>query len=451
MLIEGIDYAEKHAAQVRWTSLKIMLAIAVLHDWDIILWDIKTFFLYGRFHPDDPPVFMEQEEGWDAPETPRETHVALVNRTMYGHPASSNRADVELKTTILEDDIMTATASDDCVYVTKQHDDGFACIGSHVDDLPAVGDAKGLKKIETLLKRFNTTYQLNPDVITGVQLERKRGKDGWLKLHQGGYIAQMLKDYSMEDCKPTDTPLDPGTMRAVMELPVDKPDAIFKKKYQQLMGSFIWLLKTRNIDLGFTVNFFSRCLCCATESHYNILRNRPLRYLKGTIEDGIIFKAGDGDWKLTAYSDSDFSGDLKTAKSTTGYLLTLGELGTISGGSSLERKICTSTGQGETYAHVTMAKEVEWTREFLRELNHPVNATTISYCDNDGVVKQSKKPINHNRAKHYRVSQAYIREMNANNIIDTRTINTDDNPADILTKPLHAPKYIQHRRKVMGA
>jgi hypothetical protein len=222
-----------------------------------------------------------------------------------------------------------------------------------------------------------------------------------------------------------------------MELTTEPADPVFVKKYQKLAGCLIWLLKTRGIDLGFTVNFYSRFLQNATQAHYKFLRDRPLRYLKGTPQHGIVFKAGSNKWQLAAYSDSDFAGDLKTARTTTGYIVTLGEKGAISSGSSLERKICTSTGQGETYAHVTMLKEVVWAREFLRELSHPMDEATPAACDNDGVVKQSKKPINHNRAKHYRVSQAYIREMNSNDAINTETIDTKDNPSDILTKALY--------------
>ena len=233
MLRQGIDYAEKHAAQVRWASLKIMFALAVLHDWDIVLWDIRTFFLYGKFHPDDPPVFMEQEDGWDTEDQPKATHIAQVHRTMYGHPAASNRANIILKETLTDGAVLKSTKNDDCVYTTTDHDSGFACVGSHVDDLPATGDSKGLAKIQELLEgKFKLTRKINPDVITGVQLERKRGKDGTLKIHQADYIEGVLKTFDMDRCTAADSPIDPGTMRAVMELPTDKVQPSMVKKYQ---------------------------------------------------------------------------------------------------------------------------------------------------------------------------------------------------------------------------
>jgi len=71
-------------------------------------------------------------------------------------------------------------------------------------------------------------------------------------------------------------------------------------------------------------------------------------------------------------------------------------------------------------------------------------------ADNDGVVKQSVKPINHAAAKHYRIAQAYIRSLNDEREIRTHGVNTDDNDADFLTKPLDAKAFLRHRHAIMG-
>ena len=43
MLVQGIDYAEKHASTARWNTIKILLAVAVHFDYEITTCDIKTF------------------------------------------------------------------------------------------------------------------------------------------------------------------------------------------------------------------------------------------------------------------------------------------------------------------------------------------------------------------------------------------------------------------------
>jgi hypothetical protein len=83
MMRQGIDYEEKYASTVRWTSLKILLAIAVQFDFDIVIFDIVTFFLYGKLTDE---VYMEQPADWVTPEKPADDFICLLRRSMYGLP-----------------------------------------------------------------------------------------------------------------------------------------------------------------------------------------------------------------------------------------------------------------------------------------------------------------------------------------------------------------------------
>jgi hypothetical protein len=314
--------------------------------------------------------------------------------------------------------------------------------------LLGIKDAAGLQKIKAALtKTFKITEVRNPDVVTGIQIERDR-EVGWLKLHQTAYITDLLTTYNMTDCRSVDTPIDPGTARALMLLPTTPADPAALKDFQGLMGKLIWL-KTRR-DMLFCINLFSRFMKNATREHFNLLSGRPLRYLKGTVSYGIVFEAGTGEWKLCGESDSDLAGDLATARSTSGFYTKLGKHGTIVASSSLEKKISTSTGQAETYAMVSLVKEVVWERHLLRELKHPQEGPTAVDTDNDGVLKQSTKAVNHSSAKHFRIGQAYIRSNGEDGTIKVGGVDTADNHADMFTKALHAPAFTRHRDPVMG-
>ena len=70
--------------------------------------------------------------------------------------------------------------------------------------------------------------------------------------------------------------------------------------------------------------------------------------------------------------------------------------------------------------------------------------------DNDGVVKQSTKTINHTQAAHYRIAQAYIRQLVHNYVMKLFRLKTDYNWTDIYTKALNAPAYLRHQDEVMG-
>ena len=108
--------------------------------------------------------------------------------------------------------------------------------------------------------------------------------------------------------------------------------------------------------------------------HVQLVRDRPLRYLKETIKYGIVFDAGSAKWIMTGASDSDLAGDLATSRSTMGHYLKVGGM-TVLAHCGLDKnfqKVCSSTGQAETYAMLGLVKEVEWAREMLRELNRTV-------------------------------------------------------------------------------
>ena len=237
----------------------------------------------------------------------------------------------------------------------------------------------------------------------------------------------------------------------MMMLPADPntpPEVV--RAYQGLVGDLMWLLKTRAADLGFTVNLLSRFLKSPTRQHLALARNRPLRFLKRTAHHGLVFSPGDGEWILSGASDADLAGDLNTSRSTLGYHLRLGRYGTVSSHCGLERKICTSTGQAETYAMQSLVKETTWARGLLAELHHPMQGPTPLRTDNDGVLKQSTKAINHTTAKHYRIAQAYIRQQQADGLIEVHGEDTNENEADISTKALHAPLFKKHALSLMG-
>jgi hypothetical protein len=200
----------------------------------------------------------------------------------------------------------------------------------------------------------------------------------------------------------------------------------------------------------FTFNLFSRFLASATRKHLDLLLNRPLRYLKETQDYGIVFQPGKDTWQLSGASDSDFAGDLGTSRSTTGYVTKLGQYGAIVASSKLERKVSTSTGQAETYAMVSLVKEIVWERHLLRELRHPQERPTPAATDNDGVLNQSTKGVNHSTAKHYRVGQAYIRDNGNNETVKIETVDTADNAPDIITKALDFRAFARHRDSIMG-
>lgn len=155
-------------------------------------------------------------------------------------------------------------------------------------------------------------------------------------------------------------------------------------------------------------------------------------------------------WKLSAQADADLAGDKHTSRSTLGYFARMGKYGAISFHSTLERKICTSTQQAETYAVSACLRDVLWIRVLLGDLGVIQADPTVIDSDNQGVQLQSTKQINHATAKHFRISQAFIRQNGEDGGSRINKVDSKDNASDTFTKPLYAAAFKTHRLTIMG-
>jgi hypothetical protein len=450
----GIDIIEKRASTVRWEADLVLFAIAVIFGLKLILADIKTFFLYGIL-PESDEVYMEQPPEWVDPRYPAHLYVCRLLRSMYGLPQAPHCAQQKLKANLTAGNAFTQTAADDCIFVSgKPGDEDYVATGTHVDDLLTIGTEAGIAKLTTTLRKdFEITVKEEPTLVMGVQIERNMEKK-WLKLHQAAYIDTILEAFGQSDCTPADMPMDAATVTNFMQLPVATAadaDPLVQSAYRKLVGMLIWLYKTRP-DVMFTINLLARYLHNSTKAHFDVARNRPLRYLKGTKFYGLVFAPGvSSEWKLSGSSDADLAGDKMSSRSTTGFYSKLGEYGTVSYNCSLERKICSSTQQAETYALASMVKDTIWLRQLLHELGLTQKGPTTQRTDNQGVYLQSSKQVNHAAAKHFRISQALIRNAGDDDVIHVDKVGTKNNGSDIFTKA-SMPKdgFFKCRLSVMG-
>ena len=94
--------------------------------------------------------------------------------------------------------------------------------------------------------------------------------------------------------------------------------------FRSLIRSLPYLMNTRP-DLTYSVSYLSRFMDKPSSEHL-VAAKRILRYLKGTVNFGILYKRGGKDMKITRYCDSDFSRDINDRKSTSGQIFFMGGL-----------------------------------------------------------------------------------------------------------------------------
>ncbi|KAH9743184.1 Integrase catalytic domain-containing protein [Citrus sinensis] len=150
------------------------------------------------------------------------------------------------------------------------------------------------------------------------------------------------------------------------------------------------------------VGLISRYMENPTELHLQVAK-RVLRYLKGTLDFRIFYKNG-GNNELIAYTDSDYAGDLEDRKSTS-----------------------------------------VWLKRVLDNLGLKQGKTTSIQCDSNSAIKLSKNPVMHGRSKHIDVRFHFLRELTKAGTVELVYCNTQEQLADVMTKPLKLDVFLKLR------
>lgn len=88
-----------------------------------------------------------------------------------------------------------------------------------------------------------------------------------------------------------------------------------------------------------------------------------------------------------------------------------------------------------------------WLLNLLSELGVPSQVPTL-FCDNIGTTYLCSNPVFHSRMKHIALDYHFVRQMVQLENIRVSHISTKDQPADILTKPMHRTRFSFLRDKI---
>jgi hypothetical protein len=270
----------------------------------------------------------------------------------------------------------------------------------------------------------------------------------WMKfkkffLCQSQFIKQLLERFGMKNCKTSDTPMDVGAYK-IMEAADDKVlDDAGVKSYQELIGSLLCLSVIPRPDISCAVGILSRFMKAPAPTYLNMAK-RVLRYLAGTIDVGTQFG---GDLKLTCATDSDWANDTVNRKSTSGFVIKLGD-SVIDWSSRQQRSVSLSSTEAESIAMTSGLQDAMWIGSILEELKVRRAQEFVLYCDNQSAIKLGHNPVQHGRTKHIDVRYHFIREAIESGRVVLKYVSTVEMPADMLTKPLG--RIVYERQKLLN-
>lgn len=123
-------------------------------------------------------------------------------------------------------------------------------------------------------------------------------------------------------------------------------------EYRRIIGSLRYLLHTRP-DLSYAVGVASRFMERPTVMHFKAVK-QILRYIKGTMDYGLVYAAGTGALKIIGYTDSDLAGDLDDWRSTGGMAFYINQ-SLVAWSSQKQKTVALSSCEAEFMAATTAA------------------------------------------------------------------------------------------------
>ncbi|KAK2068907.1 hypothetical protein P8C59_003522 [Phyllachora maydis] len=346
-------------------------------------------------------------------------------------------------------------------------------IVTYIDDCLFIGPNIGY--ITDLKKRLNKVYAI---------------EDLGPAAYFLGYVEEAVSRFNLANSKPISIPLQPGLV-SQLQLEEDIASHLYNsteiKLYQSLVGTAIYIMLLTRVDISFTVQWLSRSLNRPTKSHLNAAKNL-FKYLNSTKDYSICFSynrntvadlgpklsnssntttklsrdfhSKEGPWPLTTtsttivdsrnskgssrtsimnsslvpigFSNSDFTGDKATSKSTYGYLYKLAG-----------RPISWKTKRATTIALSTLEAKTDGLTEAIHEVQ-----------DNQGSITVANDPALYARTKHTLLKFRYVREQVKAKIVTIIYLNTKCfqafNLRELFTKLPFTPIYILYTIYIEG-
>ncbi|XP_074361056.1 secreted RxLR effector protein 161-like [Apium graveolens] len=193
-----------------------------------------------------------------------------------------------------------------------------------------------------------------------------------------------------------------------------------------------WLIHVP--DIAYAVGIVSRYMERPTILHLSAVK-RILRYLKGTLQFGLVYSEKGGNNIISGYSDSDMGGTVDDRKSTGGMAYYLNE-SLISWVSQKQRCVALSSCEAELMAAIAAASQGIWLWNVLGQITSEYIGPVTLYIDNMSAIDLAKNPVFNGRSKHIDIRYHFIRECVERDEVIVKHVSSGMQQADSLTKAM---------------
>jgi hypothetical protein len=414
--VYGQDYDETFAPTMRKESLRMIFAISASNGWHVHSMDVDNAFLVSGLEEE---IYMEIPEGIEQ----EAGKCCRVRQGLYGLKQSARNWYKELTTKVKKCGFKST--KDPCVF---KNDRTGVVMGVHVDDLIIAGKLDAVEATKAQLAAiFKMKDQGELAFFLGMRVQQDRS-NGTIRIDQSHYAKELLRRFNMTDCNPVSSPSENYNhmkRAGAGDLRCDQ------KVYQEAVGGLLYLAMLTRPDIAFEVGQFSQFCQDPSVANWNGVL-RVLRYVRGTINYGIVY--GNGNLKLYGYCDSDYAAaeDRKCVFGD-GFIL---NNGIVAWQSQKQTTNVAATMEAEYIASCEAGKLAIFLHDVLYAL-HPGDYLPITLrCDNLGTIQFAHNPAFHKRSKHIDNRYHYLRQLIEDDLISLEHVPTKAQAADLFTKPL---------------
>ena len=414
---------ETRAAVVQGTTTRILLAIAAKYDWDIEVIDINNAFLNGVI-PEYREIYLQMPTGFSKPGI-----VCKLQKTLYGLKESALAWYLVLREA-LEDLGLKAAKHDECLFMNSDPDEPIY-VTAHVDDIKITGPkAKAFKQ---LIQQKFPNKEHNLEHYLGLDIQRDREKR-IIHVSQASYTESIIKDFGH-------LAVDSNTAisHRIQEDTLDKePKPSEIHHFQQIIGKLMHLACQTRPDIHFAVTNASRHATKPSPDAWRVI-HETLGYIKRTPKHGIVIQGKDGnEIQLQQYSDASFATG-SNGRSISGRITLLN--GTpIIWQSKQQTMVATSTCHSEYIAAYEATLQVIPIQDQLQEIVAPLSNISLLppllYVDNTAAITIANKGILTRQNRHFLTKYYWLHEQIGEGNIKVKYVNTKEQLADTLTKPV---------------
>jgi hypothetical protein len=432
------DYHSTYAPVAAFNSLRVLLHVLAVGDYEIDAIDVKTAFLHA---PLQEEIYINVPEHYPNPVEGGGKVLRLL-KSLYGLKQAPRDWHQLLHGHLLAFGL-APTKSEPCIYTGIVH--GAPCfVLLYVDDMLVCAPTRdGQAAIKRhIFHKFPCTDRGPLNIFLGITCTRDRQRRT-IALSQASKVQDVVAAYGGQAI--AKVPAHPHQPLRKDQSAVSKEDkqAMADIPYREALGRLLYLAITTRPDIATAVSMAGRFAQDPGQPHWQAVLE-IVAYLKGAQGLSLVLGGVESGVQPHAFADADWGGDTDTRRSRTGSALFINRA-CVCWASRLQPTVALSSTEAEYLALTATAQDVLWLRNLLGELGHEQHGPTIIYQDNLSTITTASNPKQHRGTKHIDVRAHFIRDVIEGRKVRLEYKGTGDMIADIFTKALPHPAFARHR------